>query len=596
MNKLRRKITLSAIFLISTAVICVLSSLLVYFTKADLAIFSYTLSGVVSDQSSNSIPDAEITLNGELVATADKQGYYKISGLSEGRYEFIVKKEGYVDRNVTVDINRTFFKYNFARNITLSNAANAGVKGRFIVEDTAYQFLDDRIIINNGSSYSIEKDGTFDLQKIPSGEINFHYSSMDYKDINENITLNPDDNTLADITLEPAGDIEETLKSYVLENDIENVVVTGEGVEQDNIEILDNQLKIKDLEPGRNYKIRVTAEGYEPREYDITIQQGINKLPNFRLVEEGQAVFNFKQDKDYLFYKADFDGSDLTQLTNNEVDQKSFYFNSNEDALYIASEQDRASGFLGGRIPLIYLFDLNTNVYQKLTNNTEGLSILFPQYRSQKIVNITSDDRRSNKRIVEIRDFQGNITKPVETTFSTNYLNAELSSDSKYLATLVQNADESISLSYFNLETNKKTNILTNGNIKLHAISESGKRVVFSANRSSNNFTDLLLFDRDTNEIRTLIVDEQGGDYQFYAGSDDLILYWDTIQDQTDVFMYNIENNKTSQLTKLSALDKIEKIYQQGHYLFYITNRGLYIMDIQNPKSNKLVLNGEFTY
>ncbi|MCA9386968.1 carboxypeptidase regulatory-like domain-containing protein [Candidatus Dojkabacteria bacterium] len=596
MNRLRDKSTLTLLIIASLFIVCIFSSLVIYFAKADLLVFSYSVSGVVSDQSSVSIPDAEITLNNEVLSKSNVDGSYTISNLDEGRYEFIVKRDGYVDRTVTIDIKRSFFKYNFKRNITLSNAANAGLTGKFITNDPSYKFVDDRITINDDQSYNINDDGTFQLEKIPSGEITFKFKSKNFKDINEKITLSPDTNTLADIELTPAGDIEETLNSYVIESIVSDINVTGESIEQNNVLVDENKLFINDLDVNKTYKIRISASGYETREYELNISQGTNKLPNFKLVEEGQALFRAKFDKNFQFYQADFDGADLSQLINTDTESKSFYYNSNENAVYIASEQDRLNGILGARIPLIYLFDLNTNSFQKITTLTEGLGAIFPQYKAQKIVNITSDDRRSSKRIVEIRDFVGNITKPVETTVGIDYINVKLSSDSKYLATLTQSSDDSTSLNFINLDLNKKNVISSADNLELYEISESGKRVLFSANRSSQNFTDLLIYDRDTNEIRTLLVDERGSDYQFYMGSDDLIIYWDTIQGQTDVFMFNIENNKNTKLTNLSALDSIKKIYQQSDYLFYITNRGLYIMDINNPKSNKLVLNGEFIY
>ncbi len=591
-KKKSRKFIKTFLILFSMIVLCFVFFGILYALKFDLNFFRLSVQGTVTDESGTPIGDVEIFLNSTLITSTNEEGEYSINGLREGRISLRLEKTGYQTVDQTIDLERNDLSYSVTVDFVLRNTEYASLSGSFIIENTDYDFNEDRIIINEQESFRINSDGTFSLNQIPSGEIDFVYTSNSFKDVIESIELNPGSNSLKPIELEPAGDVVQSVSSFVRENAVSNINVTGEAINPDMIEISNEEIRIKDLEIGRQYNIRISAAGYLTRDYTFTVVQGINRINDFRIVEAGTSVFlgSVGDNNDTLFYRSKFDGRNLVNIIGEEFEEETFYFNAQNNKLFVESDRESIQSILGGRTTAIYEYDLNTNILTRLTQNVDLLGDLYPQYLSNKVINLTAPDRRSDTRILQIMDYSGNNRIEVERTDNQIYKKMILSKDESTLA--IQYENEGIF--FFNLETNTKTKVSDGNSLELHAVSDNGRRIIYSKNSSSQNFTDLFMYDINSREERRLIVDEQGEDCQFLTNSDNSFIYWDEVRDQTDIYKFDIDQSASNKITNLTALDKIEGMYQQGDYTYYITNRGLYIIDILKPHSNKLVLNGDF--
>ncbi len=590
-NKSKKIIKLGLI-LFSMLISCFVLLGIFFALKLDLQFVSLSVQGVVSDSENNPIADAEIFLNNTLITSSDENGAYRINGLNEGRINLRVEKEGFSMIEEIVDINRSGLNYSIRKDFILENTQFASLRGSFIANSENYDFSEDRIVINDDESFRINNDGTFEITQIPAGEVFFNFKSTSFKDIVEELQLSPGSNTLQDVELIEAGDIIHNVESYIRENEVNNIRIEGEAISPDMIEISNNNFLISDLDIGREYNIRITAPGYETRDYTITISQGENKLENLRFVEAGSAIYLTKtgEDRDFLFYRSDFDGADLEKIIDEDFEQISYYFDPSDNKLFIESDRDRFRNALGGRANAIYELDLNSNILTRLTNESEFLGEIIPQYKARKLINLTTPERRSETIILEIMDFAGENREEVERVEGEIYEKILLSKDESRLA-IQQVGGEIYGI---DLSNNVKTLVAEGEDIELIDISENGRRIIYTNRSRNQSFNDLYVYDFVSREERSILADERGQDYQFLNNSDNTIIYFDEVRNQTDVYSVRVNEGTTNKLTNLTGLDEIEQLYQQGGYAFYITNRGLYIIDIQNPQSNKLILNGEF--
>lgn len=586
-KKKKAKYVRKILILISLLTFCGIIFSVIFILKIDLLIFSLSFSGKVTDESGTGLNQVTLVLN-DLEIQTNESGLFVFSGLEEGTYSLKIEKQGFAPINKNVDIYRNGFSYSIVQNFILKNTEIASLSGKFVVEDQNYKFRDDRIVINDQQSFQISEDGSFNLKNIGSGETKFEYRSKNFKDILQNLNLNAGINQIADVDLIPAGDIIQSVESYIREKAVSNISVTGAGVDKDSIEISNTEIIIKDLEIGQTYNIRVSAPGYETRDYSKSITQGENKLDNFQFVEAGTTVFLAEIDgsTDPLFYSSDFDGTDKKNLIPEEFEEKSYYLDSSKNKLFIQTEKDRIQSYSGGRTTTIYEYDLNNNVLKKITENTDRFAFIFPFYKAGKLINIY-EESRNNIFILEIGDLSGNNRKEIERVENLRYEKVLLSANSQVLAAQYSND----TLVTINTSSNLKSTIHSGDSVELRAISDNGKRIIYSRNASSSNFTDLFMYDLETKEERPILVDEKGNNYQFLKNSDSSIIYFDSRRNQTDIYKFDIDLGRETKITNLTSFDKIVDLYQFGEYTYYVTNRGLYIIDILNPKTGKLVIN-----
>lgn len=575
-----------------------IAMLFLFLTSIDLAFFKITLYGTVVDAESQlAIPNASISLLSGEQTTTNEDGIFTIGNLVPGKTEIEVSAEGFSAINEEISITRSFLNYSVNQKFELVSATRANITGKLVGFSRGYSFIDDTLQIGD-ETISINSDGSFRFQGELVGDVKLLFTSPNFKDIDRNITLRAGTNTIPDINLEPAGDIVDSLKSYITEEIVTDVTFQVEGVPQQNIKI-DTEagiFEIIDLVIDREYKLRVIANGFETRDYTITIKQGLNELFGFELVESGSTAFGMipANENSFQIFYSDFDGKDLTQQTNllNLNPSAIDYVPGNNFILY-ASEFERIRSNLGNYIRLIYSINPSTGIRQNVTTNTKDLGIVVPNFRAAKALNISRSALDFNTTNIEVMDLSGNNRKQLYSLANNDtVLNGIINDQGSIAAVTVSNAGQT-KLIRIDINTGNTEIIAEQRNVELYSISPDGNRILFGSTNTSTTFLDLLMHDKQRSETRIIMTNSNGNNYQFKNNSNSEFFYWSTRAALTNIFAYNIETGTEQQISRLGSDVQIRRIYQQGAFLFYVTNNGLYVINPENPKNYKLVIEGE---
>lgn len=592
-NKTFRKIFIVILALFTGFVLCLGSLFFLTVTNLDTSIFKITLKGVVTDRvSGEPVEGAQIYVDDEFKATTNADGTYAVTGLGIGNPVVKITKEDYQDLLQQIPINRLFLNYTTTRNFELIPKERAAIQGRLLVEDESYVFADERIIID-GDEYTVSPDGTYRIDGIVVGQHELIVSSLNYADFLTTIDVQPGINEIKDISLTPAGDIEGSLKSYVKEDIVSEIQFNIENVDSDQIVIGENKYKIKDLEIGREYSVRVVADGYLTRDYKITIQQGLNQLFDFKLVEEGKTIF-FKEDPETeydQFFSSDFDGLNQKKLTNYDesVDVFGYYYNGSEDRIYFQSDKEDIRAPQGqGDLRAVYQIDLATLAETRVTQNTNELGSVTAIYTPNKLVNVSrvrANNTTQNK--ISVMDFSGNNRTELKTT--PNSVDSFIVSDDGRYLYFKETIDEISSIYRIDIASKQEQRVIEGTEVSLFDTSSDGQTVLYARLNPQTTFIDLFLYNFGNQELRTLDDNHIGESFMFIDGTNDEYMFFMEKSGVTNIFKNIISANKEEMLTDLEERDEIQSIFQQNGYVYYQTQNALYILDISKPYSYKLV-------
>jgi len=573
---------------------CFLLFVLMYLTNIDTSLFKITMHGTVTDGlTQDPVSFAKILINGEEAGSSDTSGNYSISNLNQEIAEVKVQADGYDELTQQVAINRGFLAYSFKQDFVLTSSAKATITGKLIPNAT-YDFSGDSIILND-KSYKLKADGTFEITDIKTGTLHFQYSSMSFKDVDKTYVIKAGTNKIQDIVLEPAGDITGVLKSYVSEVLVLGAQFNIENVAANQVKISDDgKFVIQDLDVDKKYKIKVVAQGYKTRDYEINIVQGENKIFDFRLVEDSSIGFLRKVSNKTQLFVSDLDGVNSEQVTNvgiTNFSPASYYINNDENILYFLSDYEHLNG-AKSNIKVAYSVNLSDNSQTTLTTNKSTLYNVSANFRAKKLINIADTNTFGNtSENLQVYDLNGNSKKDIKTLNNAQFTTAFLSDSGNFIFFIENDAANA---GYYRVDTStsESKTISQVQDLKPYDATKNGEKTLFARKNSATGFYDLALYTFINNETRILDENLDGFDYQFIKGSDDQILYFATRGGKSDIYKFTISQNKDEKLTNLTSEDKILDIFQsgpEGNFVYYYTNKGLYVMNIQKPVSFKLV-------
>ena len=576
-----------------------LCALVAIYTNFDSTFSDLKLEGeILNATSSEPINGAEIFVNEELQYTTKEDGKYKITGLEQGKVKLKVAANGYRTQEVEVGMGNTFFSYTTNKDFLLEPSSKSTLTGSFIGASSDHDFTDDILEIN-GKSYPIAKNGTFSASDVTDGLVKLVYKSLAYKDISQTIQVNSSAFNMDPISLDPAGDITGDMISFIREDKVLNAVVTVESVSSNQISTSEEGLlKVTDLEIGKTYKLRIEATGYETRDYEIKIVQGENKLFNLSLAESGTAYyFKFREEgKEYNIYSSDYDGIDEKQLTNDPLlEPFNLYLNKDENKIYFQTQKDRVQSTIRDQAGLIYTLDLANNSLNKVTTSTTNLGNIVPNFKAKKAINLTKGSD-SKSRVLQIMNLDGSNRTDLK-TLANGTIDNIFFSDSGAIVYFVENdiGKGKYGLYYLNVSDKAIKPVTTDEEIAVLDISPDGTKVLFTSKNKTTDFKDLQLFNTATNDLKSLKPNYSGFQYQFVEGSNDTVLFFDKKGGVDNIFTMNVDSLAEKQITDLRDIDKITNIYQQNNLLYYITQRGLNILDLTQPKTGKILKEGVFS-
>ncbi len=596
LNKILGKETSNRIFRISAIILGSVLGIFILvvlftFSGLDTTIFKITLSGKITDITNSApIENAQILIGDNVVGTSKADGSYAVSGLEPGKINITVKADGFDELKEEIVITKGWMDYNTRKDFALTSSGFATLNGKFVSNIGNHNFRDDKLIIND-KEYNINTDGSFTAQKVKTGDAKFKFESASFKDINQIINIASGTNTIEDIVLKPAGDIIGDLKSWVREDLVLSTKFAIENVTTNQINIkVDGNYSIIDLDEGKTYKIRVTANGYLTRDYEIQIKQGVNQLFEFKLVEEGTAVFiNFgNSNSNPNFFRSDFDGKNLVQLTTlSNFKPILQYYDSSEKKLYFTSTKDNVRGYFSGSANIVYSINLAAKTMTTVTTNKDNLGLITANFIAKKMVSqIKEFISGSTINKIEYMDLTGDGRVEIKKN-PEEFSSIDISDNGKFVTYLQKGADAG--LYRYSVENAESKLISQAKNISVFDISEDGSKVIFGRLNEATTLRDLVVYDVNTNEARVIKENFDGRSYQFIKGDSNKIIYAATRDSKDNIYIFTINQNKDDKITNLSGDIQVKFVYQESGFSFYVTNKGLYILDPNKPQSHKLV-------
>lgn len=600
-EKYLRKILITFISIFTIFTIIFGTIVVATFTNLDVQIFGITLQGRITDQTTGvPIENAVIYIDGIEKTKSDSKGFYSIQNLKLGTVEIKVKEQKYIELIQTIQINRLFLNLTTTRDIVLIPQEKAVITGKFVVDNKDYRFTQEKVLLDE-KEFKINSDGSFKFEGITVGDQKLVLYSDSYNDYVSNFEIKVGINTLKEISLQPSGEVEGSLKSYVSEDIVTNIEFFGEGIIKDKIEFRGDLFRLKDLDIGKEYSIRAEAKGYLTREYKIKVNQGLNTFFNFKIVEDAKFIQYIKdaQTNRSQFFVMDLDGANKKRVSNfnNNVDIKGFKFISEENSIYFQSNKDRITN-LNTTLDLIYKIDINTGTETRITTQVNDLTQIIPFYSQKKLVTYKRVGSGSNSKLaLWFGDIDGKNMRKLNLETSKAYKTILLSKDSRYLyisdsfanvAGAVSGSNQTPTfITKYSLTDNTSTEVESGDNISLFTLSNDGEKFLYDVSNQETKFLDLY-FKNETNKEKRLINDNHDGRrYQFL--NDNNFIYISKIDGRESIRKYDPQSFKEDKIIETSIGETISDLYFQGNYLYYVINNKTYILDVSKPSSFKLV-------
>lgn len=594
-NSIAGKIIKFSLIIVSVILIYIIGSFIAFLTGLDLNFAPIQIEGVVKNSLTTiPVPDVEIKIN-DQIAKSDENGFFRVKNISATEITVSASKEGFRITNINANISRIFGENTYRIDLEIIPEKVGALRGKFIGSE-GYRFLDDKLKIR-GIDYKLETDGSFVISEIEAGEADLGFLSDNYQDIKTKINISEGSAVLEDIVLTAAGDIVGEARSFVRDDIVTNIVFQVANVEQDQIEVSsDGKFRIKDLEVGRTYDIRVFADGYVTRDYTATISQGRNDLFGFRLVENGSAIIysRLTGQTESNFFRIDFDGQNPRQLTNVadrvSLDPSFEFFNVSNQTLYYISPKERIRG-ISQNVSLPYAVNVATGVETRLINNFGAIGQLTPNFRAMKTINVYEQNVAGGRdRIMSLVDFRNEELIELRRGRNFNFTELQISDNGDYVfyGEYSSNPNNIAEKNFYRVRVSDKVinKIAEERNLKLFDVSKDGNLVIYSSTNQSG-FTELIEFNIDRQQRKVLSGNFSGSQVQFWEQDESKLIFLDIRDSRAGIFMMDLSDLSTRRV--LGSGDSYRFLHQQDQYTFYITQRGLYVVDLSKPQNLRLV-------
>lgn len=577
------------------ALLTTVSILVVYFAKLDLEITSIQLEGnIISSLNGEPVEGVTIVANNSEV-TSNASGNFTIEGLKDGELRVSFIGEDYVGTTILVDIRRNFLDYSQNIEVVLDPAGVGIVTGQLISPDENALGIRGALSIAD-EPVRLSLDGSFTSDPLPIGMQRLEFFSDSFSPLDQIVEVRPGRTDIGEINLSTAATIRQDLISYVREDPVtEGVEIIAQNIrpEQILIDIENSFFEITNLEEGVTYSIRVTADGYQTRDYMVTAKSGLNVIPNFRLVEEGTAHYAIEEpgDDGRQIHKADYDGTNIERLTNvEELDPFNVYIDSEANQIYFQSEYERIRATTSGRVPMAYILNLENNDISRAIESEVELGFIVPSYQSSRYLNISRESGRNGNEFMEIVLANGIRERIIEFNVGS-VVQAVISPGGEYVYYVFRESSVgSEQLWRYNVESGELRNILENQTIRIFDVTESGSRALIET--SGSNFLELQLYDDITSEFKTLLRNSTGTRYQFREGSISTVYYLDPRGGTTDIFSINVDSLVETKVTTTTPRGEVEHFYQQLGLIYYTADGSLFVLDPDKPRMYKKVVDG----
>jgi len=349
----------------------------------DNLIIRSKLKGTVKSVEGEFIKGAEVILQGKSVFT-DDHGMFDIDDLDYGRWEIIIKVNGFNEYRENIILQRFFNTKNFEL-----EPLDFGIgTGRLIVNQL---ILDQANLFINDQELSIREDGTFKTGRLIVGEYTLKFKSPYYKDFEIKLNIKSGIQTIDSIILEDTGDLIGQVIDFSTGAEVNDayIEVTDEGFE---LEKQEKGFKIKDIPVGTKIKIKITKDGFKDLNVEHEMLSGENSLDKIALVRVGKII-SYKSGNIQV---SDLDGENPIYLTYGLVGCK-IISKSNHKVYSKCLDSVYESDIYTGRHILLYSglgpldnFVINKGLIKILNNNTR---LVFYTAENEQVLYETTGEK-----------------------------------------------------------------------------------------------------------------------------------------------------------------------------------------------------------
>lgn len=170
----------------------------------ELSPTSTSIAGTITDaQTGEPLSQATISVGGNVVASTNETGQYRVDGVS-GEFTVIVGKDGYdsIETTVTIETNTnlTFSPKLYLEGTGLPTAGNASIRAT-VIDEVTNNVLSDVSVTCKGDTLNTNGLGQFTCMDLPAGEALLELSLVGYH--TKVISVDIKDFTLVDIGIIP---------------------------------------------------------------------------------------------------------------------------------------------------------------------------------------------------------------------------------------------------------------------------------------------------------------------------------------------------------------------------------------------------------
>ncbi len=282
----------------------------------DKAFIKSTLEGYIYNDQGSRLEGVVVKVQDKQTQT-DKDGFYRISGLTYGVYDINITANGYSEVKESFRLQR----FGNTKNFILGKLEYGQIKFNLDLQGKAF-FSSEFSVAINDQVLNYDDKFIIDTGKLLTGTYTLRIQSPYYADIASQVDVKPG-LTQQKILLVPAADIVGEITSWLNGSPVEpdKVEVKSNGVyaelAKDDLDA--NRITIKNFAVDPTITIRITKEGYNTLEKDLQLAQGINSLGELRMVPDGKVVTVKDDGFNRQLFVSDLNGRKVKNLVNTTV-------------------------------------------------------------------------------------------------------------------------------------------------------------------------------------------------------------------------------------------------------------------------------------
>ncbi|BCX14317.1 MAG: hypothetical protein KatS3mg085_849 [Candidatus Dojkabacteria bacterium] len=542
---------------------------------------------VVDSSNQTPIPNAIITIDVDTGTFTNESGFYEINNLKSGNVKIIVQAPGYksVTKNVSLTLGLLGGGVSVV-NFELEPLEKFEITGKIVFENQieSITFTDAKILVGE-KEFAISSNGEFKIN-VPIGTKEIAFSGSQFIDFVIEVDAKENVN-LGELEIQPASNIKAYFVDYITNSPLKpNVEITN--IPKEKIVVKDDgNLEIDEIEAFKDYTLEITLDGYLTKSFQFTSEIGEVNLFTIKLTPVGKKAFWSSVNRKVELFVSNYDGTDLTQVTNSGyLNPIGGFYDLANNTYYFQSDHEKFRNEIRRYAFLPYKIDLNNPQPKRLVSNFDNLGYIFADFLKDKYVQIAEDPTNDKKWNLEIINFDGSDKKIIDSAnLNNNELIEEvLISSNANIVFYVKKQNETQKLLSYDIDKNS-SRILTEAN-KIRLIDTNNEKVLFRMNDSELKIANVNNF-----EIKTIQPVITGFDYQFDRTDPSLILFLS--QKGADTLVNYIEISNLQLNTLITLNNKVvEDLYYENGYYFYRTKDELFMFDRNKPIDDVSVFKG----